>query len=118
MPREPVRAAFPDSVVNISVQIPGWLKNDILDLTEKLEVPVGSWVVAQLLRATREGNGLPPVAEPHGPLLTPEEMIRLYARGETIMSPCGTPGVCEGQTMERELVGGMEFCSVCRIRFG
>lgn len=45
-------------------------------------------------------------------------MIRLYATGQTIMSPCGKPGVCEGMETEREELGGMEFCSVCHIRFG
>ena len=110
MSRTPQRADLPDGKYNLVVQIPGWLKNEILDACAGARI--NQWVSAVLLAAVRESRGLPPAPPAAAPKPTPADQIRAYMTGEKIVQPCGRTD-CNPQWEE---IQNMEFCRECGTR--
>jgi hypothetical protein len=110
MSRNPQRAELPDGKYNLVVQIPGWLKNEILEACAGARI--NQWVSAVLLAAVREARGLPPAPEPSAPKPTTADELRAYLTGEKLLQPCGkTDCVPEWQQVQN-----MEFCKNCGVR--
>lgn len=110
MPRPP-KPSKPDIDYQLFVRIPGWLKNEIIDLAASQNIGLNEWVALQIYIAAREGKGLP--VKPTGrPLPTTADHIRHYLAGENILMPCGKTE-CD---FEPEQIGSAEFCRTCGIR--
>jgi hypothetical protein len=110
MSRIPQRAELPDGKYNLVIQIPGWLKNAILDACG--EARINQWVSTVLYEAVREARGLPPAPPPAAPKPTTADQIRAYMVGEVILQPCGKTD-CEPTWEELQ---NMQFCQKCGVR--
>lgn len=113
--RKPVRAD-PDQMNYIQVRLPGWLKNEVLDLCESQGASLNGWLVEAVRAAVRSERGLPEPPPARVPLPTPADEIRQWALGETIMTPCGQTGTCPGTLGDTWDHDGMTFCRECQIR--
>lgn len=112
MPLEPQRASNPDGKYNLTVVIPGWLKNKIVDHCKLLDVSIGEWVATRLMLDINEERGLPepPPAVKGIPDVT--DVIREWATGERIIQPCGKTD-CNPEWQELQK---MKFCTKCGVR--
>lgn len=110
MSRIPQRAELPDGKYNLVVQIPGWLKNEILEACAGARI--NQWVSAVLLAAVRESKGLPPAPEPAAPRPTTADELRAYLAGEKLLQPCGETN-CDPEWQQ---IQNMEFCKKCGVR--
>jgi hypothetical protein len=119
MPRgaKPARVD-PDDVSIVAVSTPGWLKNEIIDLAERLGCSMGDVILTAIWQAIRAEQGLVPLPEPRALPPTPADMVRAYFTGETLMMPCGKVGTCEGAGEEPATLGSMTFCRFCDVRLG
>ena len=110
MPR-PAKPSKPDIDYQLAVRIPGWLKNQIIEIAATQNIGLNEWVALQIYIAAREQKGLP--TKPTGrPLPTTADHIRHYLAGENILMPCGKT-TCNYQP---EHIGNTEFCQTCGIR--
>ncbi len=103
------RAVDGDSVY-VTVPIPGWLKNRLVDLSVGSGVSFQKLVGLLLINGVRdaEGRALLEVSdEPVEPL----SGVVAYLRGERRLEPCGLPS-CEKRVVE---VLGSSFCDVCGV---
>ena len=114
MPRRPIKAVHKDQEYNLVVQVPGWLKNELIAYCEGLGTSLNQWVVTMLREALREGRGLPPAPPARAPLPGLDEQIRAWAVGDKILMPCGKPAPCPGDTPIE--LAGFEYCNECGIR--
>jgi hypothetical protein len=105
------RARDGDSVY-LTVPIPGWLKNDLVDLAVLRELSFQKLVNLLLVNGVRdaEGRALLEVSDPVEPL----SGVVAYLRGERRLEPCGLPS-CEKVPVE---VLGSTFCDVCGVCLG
>lgn len=107
-----------DATAVVYVRVPGSVKNRIVALCEAEGVSVNAWAGCVLLRALELGEGLPEVPRGVAPVPDGGAVVRAYATGESLLTPCGGLNWCEGLGVGRLVVGGVEFCGVCRIRVG
>ena len=105
-----------DSIVQLMVRMPGWLKNRIAAHAEAQGVTMNKWAAGVLLRALEADQGIPEPPPARYPLPTTEESIRLVLRGETLFEPCGKAAPCEREEAGTSEVQGMTFCNHCHIR--
>ena len=105
------RARDGDSVY-VTVPIPGWLKNGLVDLALVSEVSFQKLVGLLLVNGLRDAEGLAllEVDKPVEPL----GGVLAYLRGERRLEPCGLPS-CEKRVVE---VLGSSFCDVCGVCLG
>ena len=105
---EPRRARDGDSVY-LTVPVPGWLKNDLVDLAVLKELSFQKLVNLLLVNGVRdaEGRALLEVSDPVEPL----SGVVAYLRGERRLEPCGLPS-CDKKPVE---VLGSTFCDVCGV---
>lgn len=111
MPLEPQRASNPNGKYNLTVVIPGWLKNQIVDHCAALGVSIQDWVGARLMLDIREERGLP---EPPPSRAIPDaiDVVREWATGERLIQPCGKTDC----NPEWEQLQKMKFCKKCGVR--
>lgn len=88
MPREPERARRPQQNYNIVTLVPGWLKNEIIDLAEANGTSVQQWIATVLLDAVRKEKKLPQLDD-GARLPTPAEVLHGYLTGTQVIKPCG-----------------------------
>ena len=102
------RARDGDSVY-VTVPIPGWLKNGLVDLAEGSGVSFQKLVGLLLVNGVRdaEGRALLEVSDPVEPL----SGVVAYLRGERRLEPCGLPS-CDKRAVD---VLGSTFCDVCGV---
>ena len=112
MPR-PAKPSDPDKEYWLHVRIPGWLKNDILALSQQQNMDLMDWAAVGLYILSREQRKLP-VRPDSRPLPTTADQIRLWAVGEKMLMPCGK----QSCAYTPEVVGSSTFCSLCGIRTG
>jgi hypothetical protein len=112
MPRKPQRARKRDAKYNIVVSMPGWLKNEIVDLCRREKTGINQWALWVLKRAVDEAQGLPPAPEPKAGMPTVADELRAYLAGEKIMYPCGRTD-CEPEIEQLQNHG---FCKKCGVR--
>ena len=112
--QKPALKVDPDIACQLSVRIPGWFKNQIVEHCETVDVPVSVWVINVLREALRAGKGFPEAPPAKAGLPGLDEQLRLYLLGERLVLPCGRVGVCEG--LSAPLLGGVRFCGECGVR--
>lgn len=112
MPKTPQPANNPDKNYSIVIQIPGWLKNQLLTHTQKHNTTINKWVALQIREALRQNAGLPPPPPAAAPIPTKEQILRSYLSGEKILTPCGKTDC----TIDIEQIQEFKFCKNCGIR--
>lgn len=116
MPHKPTRARQPDSDHHVVLRVPGWFKNQIIDLAADSNVSVNQWILAALRAAVLDQQGVPEPPQARAPLPTTVDQIRAYAEGEKLILPCGKMGTeCAGTTSAQRL-GTHLYCPECNIR--
>ncbi len=115
MPRKPV-VSRADSVVQVSVRMPGWLKNRIAVEAAENGESINRWAAGVLLRAVEAGEGFPEAPPAQTPLPSPDHVLRAYLSGEDLIEPCGKVAPCERVSHGVTVVDNMTFCNFCRIR--
>ncbi len=116
MPRPPQKSATTGPNY-IQVRLPGWLKNQLIEHAEKLDCTLNAWLVEAIQTQLRADLSLPEPPPARAPLPTTADMIRVWAVGERIITPCGKvscPAVQEGDYRWEH--DGMGFCNECGIR--
>jgi hypothetical protein len=103
------RRAVDGDTVFVTVPVPGWLKNGLVDLAEGSGVSFQRLVGLLLVNGLRdaEGRALLEVSDPVEPL----SGVVAYLRGERRLEPCGQPS-CDKKPVE---VLGSSFCDVCGV---
>lgn len=114
MPKRPAEAD-PTVTVELTIRIPGALKNRVAAAAEAAGVSVSAWCTAVLHAAERDGRGLPPPPSPQ-PVPDVAAVLRAIASGKAAVAPCGRAFPCEGESAPRETVSGLSFCGACGIR--
>lgn len=106
------RRARDEDTVYVTVPVPGWLKNSLVDLAVVRELSFQKLVGLLLVNGVRDAEGLSlfEVSEPVEPL----SGVVAYLRGERRLEPCGLP-FCEKKPVE---VLGSTFCDVCGVCLG
>ena len=106
------RRAVDGDTVFVTVPVPGWVKNGLVDLALVSEVSFQKLVGLLLVNGLRDAEGLAllEVDKPVEPL----GGVLAYLRGERRLEPCGLPS-CEKVPVE---VLGSSFCDVCGVCLG
>ena len=112
MPHKPQPANNPDGLYNVVVQIPGWLKNKLIEHCAKLDVSLNSWLATRIFIDLQEEQGIPPAPQAANPLPTTADQIRAWATGQKLLMPCGKTD-CQPQPQN---IGGNYYCHECKIR--
>jgi len=106
------RRAVGGDTVFVTVPVPGWLKNELVDLAEGSGVSFQRLVVLLLTNGVRVEGGKPSLQV--GGFVEPLSGVVAYLRGERRLEPCGLP-VCEKRVVD---VLGSSFCDVCGVCLG
>ncbi len=103
------RRAVDGDTVFVTVPVPGWLKNRLVDLSVGSGVSFQKLVGLLLVNGVRdvEGRVLLEVSDP----VEPFGGVVAYLRGERRLEPCGQP-FCVKVPVE---VLGSTFCDVCGV---
>ena len=112
MPKKPQPAQNSDHHYNIVIQIPGWLKNQLLEHCQKHNTTINKWVANQIRESLRQNAGLPPAPPAKNPIPTTQDQIRAYLSGEKLLNPCGKTD-CQ---LVIEQLQNFKFCKNCGIR--
>lgn len=119
MPRPPAPAAGDDIVTYLGIRLPGWLKNQVIAHCRDLDCAINGWMIEVIRRALRDEQGLPEPPPARAPLVTAEDEIRAYLRGERILTPCGKQDVSDCTAQQPDGTWdhhGLSFCRSCGIR--
>lgn len=114
--RPPQPAARDEGMNYFHIRLPGWLKNQVIEVTKKNNTNVNGWITEVIRRGLREEWGLPEPPPAVAPLPTTADQIRLWVSGEKILTPCGKVNTCFGTQNEPYRHSGMSFCKECDIR--
>lgn len=115
MPRTPQRAT--GKTAYLQIRLPGWLKNQTIDHCHNLNISLNAWLIEAVQQALRTDLQLPTPPPAAAPLPTTADMIRQWATGERILTPCGKQ-TCPATEQDdyRWEHDGMAFCNECGIR--
>lgn len=102
------RARDSDTVF-VTIPVPGWLKNELVDLAMARELSFQRLVGLLLVNGVRDGKGLPLLLP--APPVEPLSGVVAYLRGERRLEPCGQSS-CEKKPVE---VLGSTFCDTCGV---
>lgn len=106
----------PDAEAVLYIRVPGHLKNTIASAADAAGLSITAWCANALRLALLDERGIPRPPRAHAPLPTVETVIAAYARGESVLTPCGRAGSCPGVEGDREVLHGVEWCGSCGIR--
>ena len=112
MPLEPQRASNPDGKYNLTVVIPGWLKNRIVEHCASLGLSIGEWVSTRLMLDIREERGLPAAPPAVKGIPDATDVVREWLTGDRMIQPCGKTDC----NPEWEELQKMKFCTKCGVR--
>ena len=106
------RRAVDGDTVYVTVPVPGWVKNGLVDLALVSGVSFQRLVGLLLVNGLRDAEGLAllEVGEPVEPL----GGVLAYLRGERRLEPCGQVS-CDKKPVD---VLGSSFCDVCGVCLG
>lgn len=107
------RRAVDGDTVFLTVPVPGWLKNGLVDLAEGSGVSFQRLVGLLLVNGLRDAEGRVLLEVGSDPVDSLGGVLA-YLRGERRLEPCGLP-VCEKKPVE---VLGSRFCDVCGVCLG
>lgn len=111
MPAQVVRHN-PDRPAQLTVRLPGSLKNQVTEAAEADGMSVNAWVLTAL-KSVLVGGPVAPA--PVAPVVTPETVIKDYLEGRTTIGPCGRPWPCDGASSVSDFAGS-RWCESCGIR--
>jgi len=115
VPRTPQKAT--GQTAYLQIRLPGWLKNQIIDHCQNLNISLNAWLIEATQQALRTDLQLPTPPPAKAPLPTTADIIRQWATGERILTPCGkeTCPATEGdyRYSKHDKQG---FCNECGIR--
>ncbi len=114
MPRTPQKAT--GQTAYLQIRLPGWLKNQIIDRCETDSISLNAWLIEALQTAIRNDLQLPTPPPAKAPLPTTADMIRQWATGERVLTPCGKELCAALDDEGRWSHDGMGFCNECGIR--
>lgn len=109
---KPKRAKYLDRLHNLTIRISGEQKNLIIDHAESKGLSVSQLVEYAVWEFIRLDKGIASPGPSQFKKVTPEETLRSYLSGETLLQPCGKPSCDQRITMFQ----GLEFCETCNIR--
>ena len=108
------RVDYPDRDYNLSIRLSGAQKNQIIDAAEEQNTPVNQLILYAVWTYLRSKQGIPLPGSAQFARNSPEDLLKAYLSGETLLMPCGKPK-CK---MVPVVVSGMEFCDTCNVRIG
>ena len=106
-----------DAMAVIHLNVPGWLKNEMLERANAEGISLRSWVM-MACKAVVEGEvGVPPPPPARAPIPTVQEVVDDYMSGANgTMAPCGSMWPCAVDTEGTKKLVGTEYCNACGIR--
>ncbi len=115
MPAKPI-VHDDDATVQLTVRMPGWLKNRIAEVSKSRNLTMNAWAALVLYRSAESGLGYPdpPPAQAAPP--TAANLIEGHLLGEPRIEPCGKAAPCERWEAGTRRVVDAEFCNECGIR--
>jgi hypothetical protein len=113
---KPPRRVNPDTQAVVQVEMPGWLKNLIVDAAAVQGVTVRDWCSSVLHGALVRGYGVAPAPIARAPIPTPQDALRAALSDTPTLLPCGRRGTCDGLDVPPIQLGNLSFCSVCDVR--
>lgn len=109
---KPKPAQYLDRLHNLTIRISGQQKNQIINHAESKGLTVSQLIEFAVWEFIRLDKGIPNPGPSQFKKATPEEMLRSYLSGETLLQPCGKTS-CEQRLTTFQ---GMEFCETCNVR--
>ena len=116
MPHKPKPAQQPDADYHIVLRVPGWFKNEVIELAATNGVSLNQWLLAAVRKAALEQQGVPDPPQARAPLPTTLDQIRAYTEGSKLVLPCGKIGDSCAGTLEPTRMGTHLYCPECNIR--
>lgn len=114
MPTNAQPAKYPSRLYNIVLRVTGKEKNQILKEAKKQNLSLSEYIKYCIWLTMRNTQGIPPPTTTKVALPTPDEHLRAYLRGETLLQPCGrVESECE---MVVETFGVLKVCATCNVR--
>jgi len=108
----PKRAAFKDRLYNVGIRISGEQKNIIIDHAASKGISVAQLIEYAVWEFIRQDKGIPNPGPSQFRQATPQDELRAYLSGETILQPCGQKQ-CDQQLTKFQ---GLTFCNTCNLR--
>jgi len=109
---KPQRAQYEDRLHNVGIRISGKQKNLIIDHAESKGISVSQLIEYAVWEFIRQDKGIPNPGPSQFRQATPQEELRAYLSGETILQPCGLKQ-CDQQLTKFQ---GFLFCETCNLR--
>lgn len=106
------KRAVDEEVVSLTVPIPGFVKNSLLDLCEVKGISFQRLVGMLLVNGLRDAADVPRFEL--GGSFDSFSGVSAYLRGERRLEPCGQPS-CDKRVVD---VLGSSFCDVCGVCLG
>ena len=116
MPHKPKPAQQPNADYHIVLRVPGWFKNEVIELAATDGVSLNQWLLAAVRKAALEQQGVPDPPQARAPLPTTLDQIRAYTEGTKLSLPCGKIGDSCAGTLEPARMGTHLYCPECNIR--
>ena len=110
----PQKVQYEDRDYNLSIRLTGAQKNQIIDAAEQEGISVNQLILYSVWTYIRSKQGIPLPGSSQFARNTPEDYLKAYLSGETLLMPCGKPK-CK---MVPVTLSGMEFCDTCNVRIG
>jgi len=109
MPYKPQPATNPDDTVTLTIPIPGWLKNELIQSAQKHEKSLQQHITLLITNALRHTQNKPPL-NPTPP--NPLQPIHNYLQGKPTLQPCGQTTCTKTPTQ----LNNHTYCNTCGIR--
>lgn len=111
---KPKRADYEDRLYNVGIRISGKQKNHIIDFADSKGITVSQLIEYAVWQFIRNDKGIAAPGPSQYAVITPEENIRAYLTGETLLQPCGKVECKQDIVMFQN----MKFCETCNLRIG
>ena len=92
----------------------GFLRSRHIDAAQEEGISVNQLILYAVWTYIRSKQGIPLPGSSQFARNTPEDYLKAYLSGETLLMPCGKPK-CK---MVPVALSGMEFCDTCNVRIG
>lgn len=101
----------------IHLRVPGWLKNQMLELANDDGISLRSWVMMACKAVVENKVNVPPPPPAVAPVPTIQQVIEDYLSGSSgTISPCGKQWPCELDEEGTVKLTNVEYCAACNIR--
>lgn len=101
----------------IHLRVPGWLKNQMLELANDDGISLRSWVMMACKAVVENKVNVPPPPPAVAPVPTVQQVIEDYLSGSSgTIAPCGKQWPCELDEEGTVKLTNVEYCAECNIR--